>query len=148
LHYYDWMTTAKLQTFLANILIQTQIRFCWTNSLIFILYLTNIKHFPCWYTVISTRVELENARRAECFHTISSFPNFHECWYDYLFFIYACPVIFFDFLQSDWLQQRPAFYDILTVVQKSYFFAKNWGVKTIFKLKRLLKKFKNPLYRY
>jgi hypothetical protein len=27
-------------------------------------------------------------------------------------------VIFFDFLQSDWLQQRAAFYDILTVVQK------------------------------
>jgi hypothetical protein len=46
-------------------------------------YLTNIKHFPCWYTVISTRVELgkreivwkHDARRAECFHTISSFPN-------------------------------------------------------------------------
>ena len=27
-------------------------------------------------------------------------------------------MIFFDFLQSDWLQQRAAFYDILTVVQK------------------------------
>jgi hypothetical protein len=25
-----------------------------------------------------------NARRAECFHTISSFPNFHECWYNYI----------------------------------------------------------------
>ena len=34
------------------------------------------------------------------------------------FFICACLVIFFDFLQSDWLQQRAAFYDILTVVQK------------------------------
>jgi hypothetical protein len=31
----------------------------------------------------------------------------------------------FDFLQSDWLQQRAAFYDILTVVQKSYFLATN-----------------------
>ena len=38
-------------------------------------------------TIISTRVELgkreivwkHDARRAECFHTISSFPNFHEC---------------------------------------------------------------------
>ena len=30
------------------------------------------------------------------------------------FFICACQVIFFDFLQSDWLQQRAAFYDILT----------------------------------
>jgi hypothetical protein len=57
-----------------------------------VLYLTNIKHFPCWYTVISTRVELRkreivwkhDARRAECFHTISSFPNFHECWYNYI----------------------------------------------------------------
>ena len=38
--------------------------------------------------------------------------------------------------------------DILTVVQKSYFFAKNRGVKTIFKLKTLPKKFKNPPYRY
>jgi hypothetical protein len=55
-------------------------------------YLTNIKHFPCWYTVISTRVELgkreivwkHDARRAECFHTISSFPNFHEWWYNYI----------------------------------------------------------------
>jgi hypothetical protein len=46
-------------------------------------------------------------------------------------------VIFFDFLQSDWLQQRAAFYDILTVVQNCYFLAKktrsedqgrrNWG---------------------
>jgi hypothetical protein len=23
-----------------------------------------------------------DARRAECFHTISSFPNFRECWYN------------------------------------------------------------------
>jgi hypothetical protein len=41
-----------------------------------------------------------------------------------IFIICACLVIFFYFLQSDWLQQRAAFYDILTVVQKSYFFAK------------------------
>ena len=39
------------------------------------------------------------------------------------FFICACLVIIFDFLQSDWLQQRAAFYDILTVVQKCYFLA-------------------------
>jgi hypothetical protein len=41
-------------------------------------------------------------------------------------------VIFFDFLQSDWLQQRATFYDILTekiLVQKSYFLAINRGVK-------------------
>jgi hypothetical protein len=55
-------------------------------------------------------------------------------------------VIFFDFLQSDWLQQRAAFYDILTVVQKSYFLATNRGMKTIFKLKTLPKKFKNAPY--
>ena len=47
-----------------------------------------------------------------------------------LFLICACLVIFFDFLQSDWLQQWAAFYDILSVVQKSYFFANNRGVKT------------------
>jgi hypothetical protein len=64
------------------------------------------------------------------------------------FFICACLVIFFDFLQSDWLQQRAACYDILTVVQKSYFFAKNRGMKTILKLETLPKKFKNPPYRY
>ena len=52
--------------------------------------LTNIKHFLCWYTVISTQWELgkqeivlkHDARRAECFHSISSFPNFHECWHN------------------------------------------------------------------
>jgi hypothetical protein len=27
-----------------------------------VLYLTNIKHFPCWYTVISTRVEIGRTR--------------------------------------------------------------------------------------
>jgi hypothetical protein len=64
------------------------------------------------------------------------------------FFICACLVIFFDFLQSDWLQQRAAFYDIVTVVQKRYFLATNRGVKTIFKLKTPPKKFKNPPYRY
>ena len=37
-------------------------------------YLTNIKHFPCWYTVISTRVEIGKTRNC---HTISRFPNFH-----------------------------------------------------------------------
>ena len=31
------------------------------------------------------------------------------------------PSVFFDFLQSDWLQERAAFYDILTVVQKRFF---------------------------
>jgi hypothetical protein len=38
----------------------------------------------------------------------------------------------FDFLQSDWLQQRAAFYDILSVVQIkelfTYFLATNRGV--------------------
>jgi hypothetical protein len=29
---------------------------------IFIYELTNIKHFPCWYTVISTRVEIGKTR--------------------------------------------------------------------------------------
>ena len=51
--------------------------------------------------------------------------NFHYC------FICACLLIFFDFLQSDWLQQRAAFYDILTVVQKCYFFTNRleWKAK-------------------
>ena len=49
------------------------------------------------------------------------------------------PSDIFDFLQSDWLQQRAAFYDILTVVQKSYFLATNRGVKSVFKLKTLPK---------
>ena len=38
------------------------------------------------------------------------------------FFICACLLIFFDFLQSDWLHQRAAFYDILTVVPSKYNF--------------------------
>ena len=33
-------------------------------------------------------------------------------------------------LQSDWLQERAALYDILTAVQNSYFLATNRGVKT------------------
>ncbi len=52
----------------------------------------------------------------------------------YYFFICACLVIFFYFLQSDWLQQRAAFYDILTVVQKCYFLKTNQGVELIFEL--------------
>ena len=56
----------------------------------FVVILRNIKHFPCWYTVISTWVEIgktrnvwkHDARREECFHTISSFSSFHECWYN------------------------------------------------------------------
>ena len=32
-------------------------------------------------------------------------------------------VIFLDFLQSDWFQGWEDFYDILTVVQESYFFS-------------------------
>ena len=69
-----------------------------------IFYLRNIKHFPCWYTVISTRVEIGKTRNCvktrrpqggvhwsvggvfspvnSGFHTISSFSNFHECWYN------------------------------------------------------------------
>jgi hypothetical protein len=27
-----------------------------------VLYLTNIKHFPCWYTVLSTRVGIGKTR--------------------------------------------------------------------------------------
>ena len=50
------------------------------------------------------------------------------------FFICACLLIFFDFLQSDWLQQRAAFYDILTVVQKCYFFNTDQGVELIVEL--------------
>jgi hypothetical protein len=52
------------------------------------------------------------------------------------------PSDIFYFLQSDWLQQLAAFYDILAVVQKSYFLATNRGVKTIFKLKTLPKSLK------
>ena len=43
-------------------------------------------------------------------------------------------MIFFDFLQSDWLQQQAAFYDILTVVQKCYFFKTDQGVELIVEL--------------
>ncbi len=50
------------------------------------------------------------------------------------FFMCACLVIFFYFLQSDWLQQREAFYDILTVVQKCYFLKTNQGVELIVEL--------------
>ena len=45
-------------------------------------------------------------------------------------------MLFFDFLQSDWLQQRAAFYDILTVVQKCYFFKTDQGVELIVELEK------------
>ena len=51
-----------------------------------------------------------------------------------IYIICACLLIFFDFLQSDWLQQRAAFYDILTVVQKCYFFKTDQGVELIVEL--------------
>jgi hypothetical protein len=49
-------------------------------SWLYIEYLTNIKHFPCLYQhewKLGKReiVWKYDARRAECFHTISSFPN-------------------------------------------------------------------------
>ena len=53
-------------------------------------------------------------------------PPAHKWKKNINFFICACLVIFFDFLQSDWLQQRAAFYDIMTVVQKCYFFSNNF----------------------
>jgi hypothetical protein len=72
--------------------------------------------------------------------------NFNKFIY---FFICACLVIFFDFLQFDWQQQRATFYDILTVVQKSYFLATNRGAsEDNFQTQNYPKKFKNPPYRY
>ena len=57
------------------------------------------------------------------------FPIFTSVDITVYFFICACQVIFFYFLQSDWLQQRAASYDILTVVQKCYFIkqTKEWS---------------------
>ena len=51
-----------------------------------------------------------------------------------IFFTCACLVIFFDILQFDWLQERAAFYDILTVVQKCHFFKTDQGVEVIAEL--------------
>jgi hypothetical protein len=80
---------------------------------------------------------------------IRQFIKFNKTHKDNYFFICARLVIFFDFLQSDCLQQRAAPFTISwTVVQKSYFLAKNRGVKTIFKLNTLPKMFKNPPYQY
>ena len=58
--------------------------------------------------------------------------------YMYLFF-YLCLVIFFDFLQSNWLQQRAAFYDILTLVQRCYFLANGKSEKLSFEDKNYRK---------
>ena len=52
----------------------------------------------------------------------------------FIYFIFACLVTFFYFLQSDWLEQRAAFYDTLTVVQKCYFLTTNQGVELIVEL--------------
>jgi hypothetical protein len=49
-----------------------------------------IVHFPCWYTDISTRVEIGKTRncvetrrpKGGVFSHNFEFPNFHECWYN------------------------------------------------------------------
>ena len=56
------------------------------------------------------------------------------------FFICACLLIFFDFLQSDWLQQRAAFYDILTAVQKCHFLPVSFVYRVAFKFSKLIYK--------
>jgi hypothetical protein len=59
-------------------------------------YLRNRKHFPCFYRVIETRVEVwekreilfgslgETSTKCECFHAISSFSqtSVHKCFYN------------------------------------------------------------------
>ena len=55
-------------------------------------------------------------------------------WLSVIIFLFVHAMIFFYFLQSDWLQQRAAFYDILTVVQKCYFLKTNQGVELIVQL--------------
>ena len=55
-------------------------------------YLRNIKHFPCFHTVIETRVEIcENKKlqwehkpidRASVSTLFRVLPNFHECFYN------------------------------------------------------------------
>ena len=69
-----------------------------------------------------------------CHSNIKSISSRNRVISSIYFFICACLVIFFYFLQSDWLQQRAAFYDILTVVQKCYFLKTNQGVELIFEL--------------
>ena len=48
------------------------------------LYLRNRKHFPCFHTVIETRVEVWENEKLKC--GISTLfwvlPNFHECFYN------------------------------------------------------------------
>jgi hypothetical protein len=71
---------------------------------------TNIKHFPCWYTCLYINTSgigktinciwKHDARRAECFHTISSFPNFHECWYNYMSIRKKCFIFFYNIAMS------------------------------------------------
>ena len=58
----------------------------------------------------------------------------HVITYLQLFFYLCMPSDIFYFLQSDWLQQRAAFYDILTVVQKCYFLKTNQRVELIVEL--------------
>jgi hypothetical protein len=74
------------------------------------LQLTNIKHFPCWYTTVYQH-EWKLGKREivwkhdECFHTISSFPNFHECWYNCISIRKKCFIfvlyLFYDIAQRN-----------------------------------------------
>jgi hypothetical protein len=87
-----------------------------------------------WHLLLQKyTVRQENPEYCSSFKNVSinPMPDLREhATHDYFFvnihiyfFLCACLVIFFDFLQSDWLQQRAAFYDIVPVVQKSYFFS-------------------------
>ena len=58
----------------------TQLMLCLTNINIFRVDIQLYQHE--WKLGKREIVWKHDARRAECFHTISSFPNFHECWYN------------------------------------------------------------------
>ena len=58
------------------------------------------------------------------------------------FFICECLVLLFDFLQSDWLQEQAAFYEILTVLQNDKPKSEDY-----FQVQKLPKRLQNPPYR-
>ena len=77
-------------TLLFSCIVGRKLRRLNCRAMLSILYLRNRKHFPCFYRVIETRVEVwENekccgntSRRQMFLQLFRVLPNFHECFYN------------------------------------------------------------------
>jgi hypothetical protein len=79
----------------------------------FIQYLRNRKHFPCFYRVIETRVEVWEKREIAWKH--SDFPNFHKCFYNSIGTRGKC--FLFALLNGVLKTKKDKFIDLITFIE-------------------------------